>query len=215
MKAAEKKHYVQYGCGLTAPAEWTNFDVSPTLRLQRIPFFERVLGSKLNTRFPQNVLYGDIIKGLPIPDESCQGLFCSHTLEHLSLEDFRTALKNSFKILRRGGIFRCIVPDLEYIARSYLTALDSGNPMASLDFMNNTLLGSTKRPRGLLGLISSFWGNAHHLWMWDNLSLADELSNAGFSMIRRCQFNDCEDQMFKLVENRERFIHAVALECRK
>jgi hypothetical protein len=31
------KIYIQYGCGLSAPKEWTNFDVSPTLRIQKLP----------------------------------------------------------------------------------------------------------------------------------------------------------------------------------
>ncbi len=29
--------YVQYGCGLSAPAGWNNYDASPTLRLQKLP----------------------------------------------------------------------------------------------------------------------------------------------------------------------------------
>ena len=89
------KIYVQYGCGLSAPKEWTNFDVSPTLRIQKTPLLGTILKSKLNTTFPSNVLYGDIIKGLPIDENSCDGLYCSHTLEHLSLQDFRKALINS------------------------------------------------------------------------------------------------------------------------
>ena len=70
----------------------------------------------MNTSFPSNVKYGDIIKGLPVEDNSCDGLYCSHTLEHLSLQDFRIALKNSYKILKKGGIFRVILPDIKHIA---------------------------------------------------------------------------------------------------
>ena len=43
-----KKKYVQYGCGLSAPNEWINFDVSPTLRIQKIPIIGSLsLGLKL------------------------------------------------------------------------------------------------------------------------------------------------------------------------
>ena len=99
------KIYVQYGCGLSAPKEWINFDVSPTLRIQKTPILGSILKSKLNVTFPSNVLYGDVIKGLPIDENSCDGLYCSHTLEHLSLQDFRQAIMNSFKILKKGGNF--------------------------------------------------------------------------------------------------------------
>lgn len=207
--------YVQYGCGLSAPEEWINFDISPTLRIQKIPLLGKLLKSQLNVTFPENVRYGDIVKGLPVPAHSCDGLYCSHTLEHLSLEDLRKALANSYTILKKGGIFRCVLPDLEKAARTYLNDLDHGHATSSIRFMQNTLLGITARPRGIKGLLSSFFGNSHHLWMWDHASLAEELKHAGFVNIRKCNYDDCVDNMFKHVEDSGRFTDAVALECRK
>jgi len=210
-----KKTYVQYGCGLSAPAEWRNYDASPTLRIQKTPLLGDLLKGRLNTVFPENVLYGDIIKGLPEFNNSCDGVYCSHTLEHLSLEDFKIALANTYKILKPGGIFRCIVPDLELAARTYLQQLDEGRKDASIGFMNNTLLGLKQRPRGAKQQAEALLGNAHHLWMWDRHSLSQALEQAGFHSIRTCQFNDCEDPMFHLVEDKDRFNEAVALECKK
>ena len=210
-----KKKYVQYGCGLSAPDDWINFDVSPTLRIQKIPLLGSLLKKKLNTTFPANVRYGDIIAGLPIGENTCDGVYCSHTLEHLSLEDFRVALKNTFKILKGGGIFRCVVPDLENSARAYLGSLDNGDKGASLRFLEDTLLGIKNRPKGLRAFVSAFFGNSHHLWMWDEKSLSQELGAVGFSQIRVCRFNDCEDEMFRLVEDVGRFGNAVAIECKK
>ena len=209
------KKYVQYGCGLSAPKEWINFDVSPTLRIQKMPILGTLLKNRLNTNFPSNVLHGNIIEGLPIEPNSCDGLYCSHTLEHLSLMDFRKALANSFAILKEGGTFRCIVPDLVHAARLYISELDKGSSTGSVVFMESTLLGVKNRPRGIQGLISSFFGNSNHLWMWDFTSLSKELKNAGFSQIRACEFNDCKDEMFKHVESAGRFEHAVAIECIK
>jgi len=116
-----KARYVQYGCGLSAPNDWVNYDVSPTLRLQRIPLIGYFFKKIIKPVFPKNILFGDIIKGLPEEDNSCKGVYCSHTLEHLSLEDFRTALKNTYKILEEDGVFKCIVPDLEVMSRQYYT----------------------------------------------------------------------------------------------
>ena len=210
------KKFVQYGCGLSAPKEWINFDVSPTLRIQKIPLFGSLFRSFSSTKFPTNVRYGDIIKGLPIPDQYCDGLYCSHTLEHLSLKDFRTALKNSHKILKKGGVFRCIVPDLEYAARKYINALDQGDHQASLGFIGkDTLLGQQQRPEGINGLIRSYLGNSNHLWMWDKHSLGDELIKSGFRTVKTCSFNDSEFDEFNLVEEKNRFINAVALEAIK
>lgn len=82
--------YVQYGCGLSAPNEWQNFDASPTLRFERL-FLIGHLYTKSKSRFPKNVKYGDIVKGLPVFIDSCKGVYCSHILEHLSLSDFGLA----------------------------------------------------------------------------------------------------------------------------
>ena len=127
--------------------EWMNFDASPTLRIQKIPLVGRVLRNQLNVVFSPNVLYGDIIKGLPVGENQCDGIYCSHVLEHLSLADARIALRNTFKILKKGGIFRCVVPDLEFYAREYIHSLDNDDRSASLSFMgNNTRLGREERP---------------------------------------------------------------------
>ena len=209
------KRYVQYGCGLSAPEQWVNYDASPTLQIQKAPLIGGLLKGNLNTEFPSNVVYGDIIKGLSEDVNSVDGLYCSHTLEHLSLADIRKSLANSFAILKKGGIFRCVVPDLEYAAREYINRLDAGDESASIFFMENTLLGVENRPRGVMGLVGSYFGNSHHLWMWDRKSLARELINAGFIEVRECKFNDSEDEMFKYVENPSRFEQAVALECKK
>lgn len=209
------KKYVQYGCGLSAPEQWINYDASPTLQIQKAPLIGGLLKSNLNTEFPSNVLFGDIIKGLPEEVNSVDGLYCSHTLEHLALNDMRRALANSYAILRKGGIFRCVVPDLEYAAREYIKRLDAGDETASMFFMQDTLLGVENRPRGAKGMVSSYFGNSHHLWMWDRKSLARELINAGFIEVRECGFNDSEDPMFRHVEDPSRFVNAVALECRK
>lgn len=98
----KQSRYVQYGCGWSAPSDWQNFDASPTLRFERLPLIGQ-LYTKNQTRFPENVEYGDIVKGLPINLESCKGVYCSHVLEHLSLDGFRIALRNTFQILQRGG----------------------------------------------------------------------------------------------------------------
>ena len=34
---------VQYGCGLSDPEGWKNFDSSPTLRLQKLPLIGRFI----------------------------------------------------------------------------------------------------------------------------------------------------------------------------
>src|SRR5215471_9710888 len=126
--------YVQYGCGLSCPDGWQNFDASPTLRLQRLPLIGPLF-KRGATVFPDQVRYGDILNGLPIADGTADGVYASHVLEHLSLADCATALSNTFRLLRPGGIFRLVIPDLEARARKYLERLDGGDVQANSWFM--------------------------------------------------------------------------------
>src|SRR5579884_2937348 len=132
--------YVQYGCGFCAPEEWVNFDASMTLRWERLPLIGKTY-TKNSQRFPSNVRYGNIVKGLPICSATCCGVFASHVLEHLSLADFHKALQNTVRILRPGGIFRLVVPDLEWAARDYLARVEAGDATANDMFLSNTGLG--------------------------------------------------------------------------
>ena len=204
-------HYIQYGCGLSAPAGWKNYDASPTLWLRRLPLIGKLI-QKVD--FPSAVLYGDIINGLPgISEKSCDGVFCSHVLEHLSLEDFRKALRNTFTILKQGGIFRCVLPDLEANINAYNEEKAAGDPDASLRFLDATLLGIRNRPNGFKEKIISLLGNSHHLWMWDKYSMQKELKAVGFSSIRLCRFNDSTDKHFTTVEEENRYYKAIAFEA--
>ena len=45
--------------------------------------------------------------------------------------------------------------------------------------------------------------------------MAYELKQAGFENVRRCSFNDSSDEMFTYVEEKKRFVSAVAIECIK
>jgi hypothetical protein len=202
--------FVQYGCGLSAPLTWRNFDASPTLRLQRLPIVGSYFRRGEYPIFPANVEHGDIVKGLPIPDESCKAIYCSHILEHLALQDFNIALQNTYRYLERGGIFRFVMPDLEQLTRDYL---DSADSHAALTFMESSYLGKKTRSRGLVGLVREWSGNSAHLWMWDFKSIVPELQRVGFSEIRRAYFGDSAAACYKDVEEIGRWEKCLGIEC--
>ncbi|MET4118624.1 SAM-dependent methyltransferase [Bradyrhizobium sp. JR1.5] len=215
--------YVQYGCGYSAPEGWLNFDWSPTIRLARLPaigrFVQRLKGNEL--QFPSGIEIGDIVRGLPIGDQTASGVYASHVLEHLSRSDVETALRNTYRMLRPGGIFRLIVPDLESRARLYLSKLDSGTNDANDWFMTAAHLGLFKGPSTITEKVSRTFGGSLHLWMWDFPSMQEQLRRAGFVKIRRCNYGDSEDAMFSRVEDPTRFVdpkhqtEELALEARR
>lgn len=205
------KQFIQYGCGHSAPANWRNFDSSPTLRVERLPLIGKAV-KKNASRFPDNVEFGDVVKGLPLANDSCMGVYCSHILEHLSLEDFRVALVNTKKVLNNNGCFRLVLPDFEYSIKKYLESTDSD---ASIQMLKETALGRVKRHRGIIAYMQDWLGNSQHLWMWDYKSLKQELEKAGFSNIRRAQYGDAADSKFLEVENKDRWENCLGIECFK
>ena len=148
--------FVQYGCGWSAPPDWINFDASPTLRLERLPIVGRLV-NKNETAFPPNVRFGDIVRGLPIPDQSCQSLYCSHVLEHLALDEFEFAVRHSFELLRPGGCWRIVLPDLQHQVQTYISDRD---PDAAFQFMEASGLGSIRRPRTLMERVQDSFGHS-------------------------------------------------------
>ncbi len=198
------------GVDFARPRSWVNFDISPLLRLQRMPIIGNIVASRGRVKFPRNARYGDIVRGLPLPPGSCAAVYCSHTLEHLSLADLRLALKNTLRLLEPGGVFRFVLPDLEALARAYL---QSPNADAANKFMAESFLGLKSRPRRLAGIMRAVWGNSSHLWMWDYKSLKAELESTGFSGVRRAQFGDNPDTHFRQVEEAGRWEGCLGMEC--
>jgi SAM-dependent methyltransferase len=215
--------YVYYGASTSAVPSWINFDASLTVRFQNLPLVGKALArlSGNGFSFPDYLRYGDIITGLPLPDGSADGIYASHVLEHLSLEDMRAALRNTLRLLRPGGVFRLIVPDLHERARRYVARIDADprDAGAALDFIEATELGEQRAMAGALRRLRRGLSLARHQWMWDHPSMARELESAGFVAIRKSAFGDAADPRFREVEQHDRYftgdIAEVSLEARR
>lgn len=203
---------VNFGCGHHSPQGWLNFDCSPRLRLERLPLVGRLCPPGPFGRFPTNVRYGDIVRGLPLKPGSVALLYSSHVLEHLSLADFRIAVRHGFELLRPGGVFRSVMPDLESLVHHYGGDADPG---ASKRFIDYSGMGKEHRPRGFVGFLQAWLGNAHHLWLWDFKGVAQELAEAGFRNVRRAEFGDSAFPEFHQVESSDRWKNALGFECIK
>ena len=216
MKNNYQNLYVHYGAGRHVPKEWMNYDISPTLRIQKIPLLGKWLAKKAQGfNFPDKLMVGDIVKGLPLPHDSCKAIYCAHVIEHLTRDNAQKALINTYNLLQLGGVFRCVLPDLKIYTERYLQRSAAGDPEAAHLFMREACLGTEGHHDGWRGPVRRSFGNYMHLWMWDAASLEAALRQAGFSTIRPCKMGDAEDPLFKLVERESRFRDALAYECVK
>jgi SAM-dependent methyltransferase len=198
--------YVQYGCGLSCPDGWINFDASPRLRFERLPIVCQFLDTFDRGLFPKEVRYGDIVSGLPVPDGCAKAVYCSHVLEHIDRESVVKALKNTYRILRPGGTFRLVVPDLAWRAEHFLSAHLRSEPNAADEFMRLSHLGQETAATGIIRRLRGVFGNSNHLWMYDEALMTSLLERTGFVSIRRCHLGDAEDPVFGQVEEEGRFV---------
>lgn len=207
------REYVQFGCGVCAPEAWLNFDAGPAFWLQsRLPFIWPLLKKRGFPDYPKNIEYADVIKGLPVEAQSARAVYCSHVLEHLSLDELRKVLRNVFQYLCHGGTFRLVVPDLEQLIKTYVADPDAG---AASRFMQESFLGEASVTRGIKSMPTALFGRSRHLWMWDYKGMEQELMAVGFTDIRRAQFGDSPDPYFALVESEGRWKDCLGIECKR
>lgn len=97
---------VNIGCGGTYHQEWQNFDLNP---------------------IPPSVTKCNLMKGLPLESEYADVVYHSHLLEHFNKYEGENMMYECFRVLKKGGTIRVVVPDLEKIARNYLCEFNKNN----------------------------------------------------------------------------------------
>jgi SAM-dependent methyltransferase len=195
------KKLINVGCGFTAGKSWENYDSSPTLRFERLPLLGSIY-SKNKQRFPAEVRIGDIVSGPLCGDGQADGVFCSHMQEHVPLEDMRTSLHHIHRMLKPGGVFRLIVPDLQVIIEHYMA---SDSPERAHDFIRQTYMGMQTAPRGMAGKMWDTFRTSGHRWLYDQASMTLELEKAGFTGIRRTEYGDSVLPEVEEVDNPSRY----------
>ncbi len=196
------------GCGSRTSAHCINVDWSPYLRLKRNPFGSKLapllLRGERGERFralDETILVHDLRRPLPMGDASVDAVYHSHVLEHLDRNLTAPFLAEVWRVLRRGGIQRIVVPDLEACCRRYLDHFDLclTNPDMAIEhdryigdiieqMVRREAVGSSKQPPARRFLENLLLGDARrrgetHQWMYDRVNLSVLLSDVGFREI--------------------------------
>ena len=203
------------GCGLIIGNSWKNIDISPSLKISKIPLIGQPLVRLVGApQWSRNVECQDIVKGLSIKPNSCDLIYASHVLEHLSLYDFHQAMENIVTYLKPGGIFRTIVPDLEQYINAYIHKQKNSQlvSQAAPNFIKAIGMGEQQHRNSIIQRLKTAFANNRHQWMWDEGSLAEAFQEHGFKNIRRCQYGHFLDARFAEIEQPKSFVNAVGIE---
>lgn len=114
-----KKYMKNLNFGAGNPAEgWLNLDSSPFFLLPQ--YFHRILlllrisdRSKYFISYNYQYFQFAVNKNLPFKKNSLDTIYSSHVQEHLSVLENTFFFEEAHRILKKGGILRIIVPDLE------------------------------------------------------------------------------------------------------
>ena len=108
--------YLNLGCGHRYHPKWVNVD-----------FFSA----------GEDVISHNLMEGIPFPDKYFDVVYHSHLLEHFPKDRAEPFMKECLRVLSPGGVLRIALPDLEFLVRNYIHALDGarkGNPGADSDY---------------------------------------------------------------------------------
>ena len=174
---------VNLGSGLAVAPGWINIDGSLNALVASWPRFAhrwlyRLSGAKHYYTIEDycallrghQFVHHDLTYGIPLSDACVDYVYTSHFLEHLHKEGAAGLLRESFRVLKWGGVLRVCIPDLAFAVSLY----QRGDKEKMLD----TFFFVSEDESDL----------ARHKYMYDFELLSDALRKAGFARIERAAF---------------------------
>jgi predicted SAM-dependent methyltransferase len=169
---------LQLGAGFKNARGWLNSDIEPI----------------------DNQVYIDASARFPLPDGSFQYIFNEHLIEHLPWELGLVMLRESYRVLAKGGKIRIVTPNLA----KFVQLLDGNHDSDAQRFI------VTKFRQGgvavnavpgtyILNRQMREWG---HQFLYDPTSLRKSLELIGFKQITQYELTQETDPVFQEVELR-------------
>ncbi len=157
---SNKQVNIQFACGTLELADFLNTDLTG-----KIPI--------------------DIAKKLPFPSNSVDIVFDSHVIEHLYYREFKFFLKESYRILKQGGIHIIMTPSLKYL----FDALYNKKGLREILFKSPELnFGQKLDPATFLNrYIHMYYG---HKFIYDYETINRLVKLTGFSKIKKIEIEE-------------------------
>jgi ubiquinone/menaquinone biosynthesis C-methylase UbiE len=172
---------------------WINTDITPHIFVARIPGLALLLfrvGVLSRQRYEQHrqgifraVRYLNAAKKFPYSDNTFDYVYSAHCLEHLYPHQAKFCISEIYRVLNKGGIVRIAVPDLDKVVASY-------DPLCPQQFLESIFEVQQKGHKD------------RHYWHYNQISLSQLLSAAGFQDVRRCEFQQGRCADVSLIDNR-------------
>ena len=154
------------GCGPAVKRDWINVDLHKRADLRL-----------------------DLREKLPFPDSSVSFIYSEHFFEHLEHpQETGRFLGESLRVLIPGGQFRVGVPDTEWPLCDYARGIDD-----HFRFVRAGPYLPAYCDTKMHSINYHFRQGSEHKWAYDYETLAKVLSQAGFSLVEKSEFDPALD----------------------
>jgi SAM-dependent methyltransferase len=168
---------------------------------------------------------------LPFEDASCEMVFCSHMIEHISHFRIEMTLAEINRIMKSGGVLRLLTPDLETLCKAYVER-DMAKLGAYIDEDRSGIRSDLGPAQALLGFLYSpgydnimlessrarIVGTYAHVYCYDFELLSGLLRAYGYSDVTRMAVDDSsipEHKELRGCAHDVDRLHSLVVECRK
>lgn len=143
-------------------------------------------------------------KNYPLLNETIEGIYTEHCLEHIPYEKCLENFKEFHRLLKKGGTLRVILPDGEIYCNLYVQNKTN----------KNIILPYGENEKTPMISINRIFRSHGHQFIYDYDTLVFLLKEAGFTNVKREDFRTGNDDRL-LIDSPERVIESVYLEAIK
>lgn len=180
-----KKHpnlrKLQIGCGYNVHKGWLNTDYQPA-------------------NF--NIMFLDASKKFTFKDNTFDYIFSEHIFEHLKYSAAFNMLKESYRVLKKGGKIRIATPNLQFL----IDLFNNNHSPIQKEYVNwsssewISYVKSEFKDDTTIFVINNFFRDWGHEIIYDFRTLKSFLEIVGFSNVAQCKVGISKDPNFINVE---------------
>lgn len=156
----------------------------------------KILKGWLNCDIESGPIYLDARSKLPFTDNTFDYIFFEHFIEHLTLEEGISFLKECFRIQKKGGIIRISTPNLYYIMLTYLDK----NPYVKLKEALERHSSAKKNKVTKCQFFNDKMRDWGHQFIYDKDMLIEIITKAGYKDITEYKFGESHHRDLRNIE---------------